>query len=519
MAPHLPRLHPFLVGELMGPDRIPQLRCIAAWTLGRYESWATEQTGSANNGGEGDASLMGRVTEALAGRMLKPHRRVQVATTAGLGMLAETTRDLLVPYLEPVYGVFVRAMGRYGTRSRLVLFDTMGAIADQCGSAIGEGNLPGTYVSPLLRLWNDVATENPFDRTLLPLMECLGSSVVACGLNYQPWVMETFEMKVEFACTIIISHEDDLDEIYGEMTDPIVCALDLIDGLVEGLGPNFAALVAGNARFGPTFPNVLQGMAEHFVPGVRMSAYALLGDLARQAPTLIEAGLPRLLSEAISSIDPMHPAMCNNAVWAVGEVCLRCGGNRGPLVPHATDLLESLIPLLMGNAVDADGNEMSLPGIAENAATTAGRLALVDAGFVAPDLGRFLEGWCDGMAKISNPAERRDAFGGFVAALRANPRSLDAGGPERVGGAITSMLFAVMSWHIPATAIPSDLLSGPYQFEPFPAEFDELLAALRQLLHDLKSSTGEAWGQVESQMPTNVKRLMKERDRRFMVIL
>ncbi|KAL7528235.1 hypothetical protein ACHAWF_002487 [Thalassiosira exigua] len=194
LAPHLPRLHPFLVGELTGPDRIPQLRCIAAWTLGRYASWAAEQTGTANNGGEGDASLVGRVAEALAGRMLDPHRRVQVATTSALGVLVETAGDLLVPYLEPVYGVLVRAMGRYGTRSRLVLFDTMGAMADQCGSAIGEGNLPGTYVPPLLRLWNDVATENPFDRTLLPLMECLGSSVVACGLNYQPWAMETFEM-------------------------------------------------------------------------------------------------------------------------------------------------------------------------------------------------------------------------------------------------------------------------------------------------------------------------------------
>ena len=44
----------------------------------------------------------------------------------------------------------------------------------------------------------------------------------------------------------------------------------------------------------------------------------------------------------------------------------------------------------------------------------------------------------------------------------------------------------------------------------FPAEFNELLTALRQLLHDLKTSSGEAWTGIEGQMPENVKRLMKE---------
>ena len=310
----------------------------------------------------------------------------------------------------------------------------------------------------------------------------------------------------------MISHEDDLGDIDEEMTDPIICSVDLIDGLVEGLGHNFAALVNESARFNQTFPNVLQGISEHFVPGVRMSAFALLGDLARQAPTLIEAGLPKLLSEAITSIDPMHPAMCNNAVWAVGEVCVRCGDNAAPLTPHAVNLTARLIPLLMGNATDMDGNEVPLPGIAENAATTMGRLALVNANFVAHDLGRFLVGWCDGMSKISNPMERRDAFRGFVAALRANPHSIQqaAAGGSDVGDVITSILFAIVSWHIPPGEMPANLLSGPYRFEPFPTEFDKLLLSLRQLLHDLKMADDNTWNQIDDQMPTNVKRLMRE---------
>jgi len=514
MTPHLPMLHPFLLAQLTAPESLPQLRCIAAWTLARYAGWTRDQANSQEQGG--DPSLVGQVAEALVGRMLDPHRKVQVAICSALGVFAESVGDLVTPYLQPIYAVLVQALERYGTRSRLVLFDTLGVMAEYVGPGIGEGALPGMYVPPLLRLWNDIAAENPFDRSLLPLMECLGSATVVCGLNYQPWALETFEMAMSTieACTIIISHEDDLGDIDEDMTDPIICAVDLMDGLVEGLGPNFAALVGGSARFGPAFGNVLQGVAGHFVPGVRMSAFALLGDLARQAPVLIEPGLPALLTEAVASVDPTHPAMCNNAVWAVGEVCVRCGGNPGPLQPHAADLVRRLVPLLMGNAVDVDGNEMPLPGIAENAATTAGRLASVDANFVAEDLPRFLLGWCDGMSKISNPMERRDAFTGFLAALRTNPNSVrqTQHGPDGVGDVVTSILFAVVSWHIPKEAgAVSDLLRGPYRFEPFPAQFGELLASLRQLLHDLKTSAGaEAWSRIEGQMPPNVRHLMKK---------
>ncbi|KAL3760925.1 hypothetical protein ACHAWU_009604 [Discostella pseudostelligera] len=509
LTPHLPQLHPFLLTQLTSPESIPQLRCIAAWTLARYASWTADQLHNAHQGG--DPSLVGQVAEALVSHMLDSHKKVQIATCSAMGVFVEAVGELITPYLEPIYKIFAQALPNYGTRSRLVLLDTLSLMAEYVGPAIGEGSLPGMYIPPLLRLWNDIASHNPFDRSLLPLMECLGSTCVTCGLNYQPWALETFElcMSTIEACTIMISHEDDLGDIDEDMTDPIICSIDLIDGLVEGMGSNFAALVNGSSRFGPTFPNVLLSVAGHFVPGVRMSAFALVGDLARQAPSLIEAGLTQILSEAVSSIDPMHTAMCNNAIWAVGEVCVRCGDNSGPLQPHASDLVASLIPLLMGNAVDVDGNEISLSGIKENAATTMGRLANVNANFVAPELGRFLTGWCDGMSKISDTNERHDAFRGFVAALRANPHSIQRTEVD-VGDAITSILFAIVSWHIPQSEIPSNLLNGPYKFEVFPSKFPELLASLRQLLQDLKTSSGEVWLQIEKHMPPNVQRLMKE---------
>mmetsp|Transcript_24631 Transcript_24631/g.56219 ORF Transcript_24631/g.56219 Transcript_24631/m.56219 type:complete len:1050 (+) Transcript_24631:166-3315(+) len=509
LAEHMPRLHPFLLGQLTAPDSLPQVRCIAAWTLGRYSSWAVGQVGAPG----GDPALVARVVEAFAGRMGDANRRVQVAVTSSLGVFADAARELLVPYLGGLYKVIVHALDTYGTRSRLVLLDAMGVIAECVGQAVGRDGLPAMYVPRMLRMWNDLATADPFDRSLLPLMECLGSHAVYIGLNFQPWALETFEMAMSTieACMIMIAHdEDDLDDVDDEMTDPIICAIDLTDGLVEGLGPNFASLVESSPRFGPTFPSTVRGAAIHAVPGVRMSAYALVGDLARHAPALIQDVLPELLKGAIESMTPMHPSLCNNAAWAIGEICVRCGSDPAPLRPYAPGILSAVVPLLVGNAVDVDGNEVRVHGLAENGAITMGRLACVDPGFVAQDLPRFLVGWCDSMSKISDHVERNDAFRGFVAALRANPGSISGGsaGHHTAGDALGALLFAIVSWHLEGAA--DDALGGAYSFAPFPSQHGELLDSLRGLLRDLKSSLGEDWAEVERGMPPNVKRLMAE---------
>ena len=60
-------------------------------------------------------------------------------------------------------------------------------------------------------------------------------------------------------------YEDGLNGIDEAMTDTIISAVDLIDGLAERLESNFEALVNGSAQFGQTFPNVLQSVAEHFI--------------------------------------------------------------------------------------------------------------------------------------------------------------------------------------------------------------------------------------------------------------
>ena len=55
----------------------------------------------------------------------------------GAGSLRRGHGDLVSPFLEPVYQVLMQALQKYRTRSRLVLFDMLGVIAEYIGLEIG----------------------------------------------------------------------------------------------------------------------------------------------------------------------------------------------------------------------------------------------------------------------------------------------------------------------------------------------------------------------------------------------
>ncbi len=98
--------------------------------------------------------MVGQVAKAFALRMLDSHKKVQIASCLAMGVFAKAVGDHLTSYLESIYRIFVQALYKYGTRSRLVFFDTMGIMAENVGEGVGRGLLPGMYIPPLLRLWN-----------------------------------------------------------------------------------------------------------------------------------------------------------------------------------------------------------------------------------------------------------------------------------------------------------------------------------------------------------------------------
>lgn len=510
MYAHMSQLFPYLMNLLATPEapqNLPQVKCICAWTASRYAEWVVNEVQTGSNG-----HLLAQMTEVFLQRLQDQNRKVQVACGSALGELMETAGDLMAPYLQEIYLALVSAMVKYQGRSLVIMFDTLGIMAEYCGPGIGENDLPRIYVPHLLRYWNDMSKQDPTNRILLPLMESLGSICVACSMNYQPYALETFEttMAVIEQVQIILATTENPDY---EEADPIICATDLLDALCEGMGPNFASLVHSSTRYSQNFINVVHSLCSHHSVGVRISALALLGDLARNAPGMIESSLPQLLQDAIwnleSTNDEAHANLYVNAVWAIGEICVKCGDNSSPLEPYVPALMQNLIALLMGNGTE---RITAIPGLAENSAACVGRLANVNPMFVAPDLPRFLLGWTDGLSRISDITEKRDAFTGLCNALYANPQAIlqvQASPPD----VITSVIFAITSWHIPAD-FPNDInefLNGDYQFVPFPAAEATLGNRLAQLIQNIKTSVGlDSWKTVESRLPANVLRLFRE---------
>lgn len=387
MERHMSQIHPFLMKQIKDPAAVPQLKSTACWTLARYANWAVEQTASGIQ-----PDLFKDMMEAVCQAMVNnKNRKVQIASLSALGTLVEHSEDLVIPYLEPMFRALVVSLPRYQGRTLTCALEIFGSVADCLGQAVGEGDLPKIYFPPLLELWRIRGKADPWDPTLLPLMESLASITVQIGMSCQPWALETFDgaMSIINTCLMVLSATP--DEYGDEEAQPIVCATDVIDGLVDGLKGNFQILVQNSTQYGHHFLTVLRTLTAHEVTEVRMSAFALMGDIAINCPVVIQEGMSELLYEAITCMDPLYPAVCSNAVWAIGEVCVKLQGNPVPLEQFAPEIIQNLVALLSGSTYGEEGG--ALVGLVENASSTMGRLAKVSPTFVAGDLSRCLMQW------------------------------------------------------------------------------------------------------------------------------
>ena len=521
---HLPQIYPYLMHILSAPydgpqPLLPQLKCSAAWTAGQYGVWVVEQVQMNVQG-----HLLAELSDLLLRNLSSTNSNIQVSCSAAFGVLVGAAGDLLTPYLEPIFTALTATLPRYKGRSLLTIIDVFGTIGECVGPAIAEGSLPILYIPALLQLWEHLLAPTAGattvllrDRTVLPLMESLASVALVSGMNFQPYALECFNnsMSMIESTTLALAAASDDTVIREEDVDPVIAAADLIDSLVEGLGVNFSTLLKSSSRFGPHFLNMLVSLCRNEFAGVRMSALALVGDLTRNTPVTLQPALPQLIHETVNCMDPIQPSVAINAVWAVGEICLQCRGQPAILEPYVSTLLQNAIGLLMGNgAFDNDGHRGStIPGLVENVAATVGRLALVNPHFVAADLPRFLCGWCDGLGKIRDAAERRDAFTGFVQVMYANPQAI-LQASSNVVDAIASILFAILTWHMPenlADESYTKVLTGQYSFVAFPATEADLGKALVQLVTDIKSSVSENdWNIVAKRLPVNARKLFRE---------
>ncbi|XP_028113613.1 transportin-1-like isoform X4 [Camellia sinensis] len=401
LYPHLSEIVAFLTPRL--DDKFPLIRSISCWTVSRFSKFIIQSINHQEGREQFDEVLMG-----ILRRILDDNKRVQEAACSAFATLEEEAAEELAPRLEIILQHLMCAFGKYQRRNLQIVYDAIGTLADAVGGELNQPKYIDVMMPPLIAKWQQLSNS---DKDLFPLLECFTSiaqiNPVSSGVQYDR----------EF----------------------IVCSLDLLSGLTEGLGSGIESLVTQSS-----LRDLLLQCCIDDAPDVRQSAFALLGDLARVCPIYLQPRLSEFLDVATKQLNTPKLketiAVANNACWAIGELAVKV---REEISPIVMTLISCLVPILQ----HAEEFNKSLM---ENSAITLGRLAWVCPELVSPHMEHFMQAWCIALSmyvlvlffttpRIRDDIEKEEAFRGLCAMVRTNP-----------SGALSSLVFmckAIASWH------------------------------------------------------------------------
>ncbi|GAB2261870.1 hypothetical protein Droror1_Dr00002867 [Drosera rotundifolia] len=456
LYPHLPEIVAFLIPLL--DDKFPLIRSITCWTLSRFSKFIIQYYDPQKGNERFEKVLMG-----LLRRILDTNKRVQEAACSAFATLEEEAAGELAPRLEVILKHLMCAFGKYQRRNLRIVYDAIGTLADAVGEELNKPAYLEILMPPLIAKWQQLSD---FDKDIFPLLECFTSIAQALGPGFSQFAEPVFQR-----CINIIQTQQSAKANPATAgrydKEFIVCSLDLLSGLAEGLGSGIESLVS---KF--KLSDLLSQCCVDVVADVRQSAFALLGDLARVCPTHLSQRLPEFLDAAAKQLDTSkvkeHISVANNACWAIGELAIKVKKQISPVVMN---VVSSLVPILQ----PVEGLNKSL---IENSAITLGRLAWVCPELIAPHMEHFMQPWCSALARIRDDIEKEDAFRGLCAMVKANPP-----------GALSSFPFmcvAIASWD----EIRSEELHN---------EIFQVLRGYKQMLGD------GAWEQYMSALDPQVK--------------
>ena len=408
MGPHLPSLIPFLVDRLN--DEKAAVRQITAWTLGRYSQWII--TNSTQSGQEENRQLMfNPVLQGLLKCCLDRNKKVQESGCSALATFIENAGEHLMPYIEAVLAHVSMCFQKYQAKNLIILYDVIQTLADHVPDALCEQKYAEIILPPILNKYQQLKDD---DRDLWPLLECLGSVTASMGPHFAPYAPAVFTR----ASTIL---RDNLVLEQHHQVDPtvelpekdfIITSLDLLDGLIQGLGHHALELCQQQQ---PPIPELMLVCFHDTVYEVRQSAFALLGDMAISVFEVLRPYFDSIMQEALVQInctDPMANAVCNNAIWSVGEMSLQVGRE---IEPYSQQLLQRLVTVLQ---TDTSAT------VLENAAIAIGRLGKSIPDIVAPHLSIFIDRWCAKIKSVEETDEKDSAYQGMCQIVAANPSGL-----------------------------------------------------------------------------------------------
>ena len=453
VEPHLDKMSPLFFQFLT--EKRPLLRSITCWTLSRYCSWFISQNPD---------TVFWPMLHGILDMVVNNNKRVQEAACSALATLEEEAGTTLIPYLKPILQAINVAFTKYHSRNLFILYDALGTLAENVGDAFCQPEFVQLIMPPLIHKWHELSNE---DTGIFALLECMSSVASALGPAFMPYTEPVFERAI--ALIKKTAHEKELatrDPNAHDVpdTDFMIVALDLLSGVVQGVGKASVPFIQKEPDF---FQLLFMGISDE-TDEVRQSSCALVGDMALTAFELLVPHLPQYLPVLIQQCQPRDEnsiSSSNNACWAIGEISLRYGKNMELYVPT---LLQKLIPIL--NHADMSRT------MRENAAITLGRLGITFPTFLAPHLGNFAYNWCKALIRTRENEEKESAFLGFCNIVQLNPTA--------VAPHIVSLYEAIANWERPSSAV---------------------VEAFRQLLHGFNNLLGpDQWNNVLAKFPADL---------------
>ncbi|KAK9057018.1 hypothetical protein SSX86_024384 [Deinandra increscens subsp. villosa] len=232
LYPHLTEIVAFLIPLL--DDKFPLIRSISCWTVSRFSKFIVQGAGHREGHEQFEKVLTG-----LLRRILDDNKRVQEAACSAFTTLEEEAADLLAPRLEIILQHLMCAYGKYQRKNLRIVYDAIGTLADAVGGDLNQPKCLEILMPPLIAKWQQLSNS---DKDLFPLLECFTSIAQALGSGFSQFSQPVFQRCLDIIQTQQLAKVDPVSVGVQFDKEFIVCSLDLLSGLTEGLGSGIESL-------------------------------------------------------------------------------------------------------------------------------------------------------------------------------------------------------------------------------------------------------------------------------------
>eukprot|EP00917_Polyrhabdina_sp_WS-2016_P011023 GHVP01024173.1.p1 GENE.GHVP01024173.1~~GHVP01024173.1.p1 ORF type:complete len:948 (-),score=146.54 GHVP01024173.1:6235-9078(-) len=393
-------------------DPTPLLRSISVWFIGRIFPWSTKL----KHREEYSIPLM----ESVLKYMLDPNKKVQEASCSCFSVVEEEANELLIQILPKIVETFMKCFQIYQERNLLSLLDCCASLAVSAGPGLAGNQTIQPVVEEVMKRFQKMAIK---DNSCVPIMEILTGLANSLGEGIIPYSSLILKKCCDILHRILRKlsspkeHTElgavDFVRLHSRHRDLLEGSVDVLAATIAACGTQ-APLCMEGFNIMPLVELIITRSEINYKTSTRQYVYALVGDIARFNPIVVEAYIPSIVPSILSSIVGGPTLVTNNAAWAIGEMCMNC--NQKIMLSYASPAAAQLCRLLKHSHI-------SHISVLRNAALTLGRIA---AGFpmqVVGPLSECMEEFSRLLSSAANDHDKAIAISGLCKVISSNPQA------------------------------------------------------------------------------------------------